>query len=138
MGWNYRVEPVDFDIFIEDEMKARGLTEYQLGVGIDPRKITSRNIENGPQYYMEKIEVWYISESVQDGEPYIGLMLVDFMDYYYSEDPMVQSWGSKFMSSDMGPFFYTCPVEYLDRAPVRSETEQTWRDGVYRRIAANS
>jgi hypothetical protein len=36
-------------------------------------------------------------------------------------------WGYNSMSEDVGPFYYSCPIKFLERAPV---TNQTWRDNV--------
>lgn len=36
-------------------------------------------------------------------------------------------WGYKNMSELMHPVYYTCPLRYLDMAPVQSEA---WREGV--------
>lgn len=36
-------------------------------------------------------------------------------------------WGYKDLDESMHPYYYDCPVEWLDKAPVAS---QPWRDGV--------
>jgi hypothetical protein len=36
-------------------------------------------------------------------------------------------WYHKPMEESMGPYYYSCPLSYLDLAPVAS---QNWRDGV--------
>ena len=36
-------------------------------------------------------------------------------------------WGHKPLEESMHPYYYTCPLRYLDMAPVRSAE---WRDGV--------
>ncbi len=36
-------------------------------------------------------------------------------------------WGYKELCESMGPYYYTCPLKYLDMAPVAN---QEWRDDV--------
>ena len=36
-------------------------------------------------------------------------------------------WGYKDMCESMGPYYYTCPIKYLEMAPVAN---QAWRDEV--------
>jgi len=37
------------------------------------------------------------------------------------------TWGYKDMSEEMHPYYYSCPLSYLDMVPVACEA---WRDGV--------
>jgi hypothetical protein len=41
-------------------------------------------------------------------------------------------WGCKSMSEDVHPYYYTCPLSYLEMVPVACEE---WREGVRRRHA---
>jgi len=40
-------------------------------------------------------------------------------------------WGSKRMEECMGPFYYSCPLEYLDMVPCpKGDTAEKWRESV--------
>ena len=122
----------------------------KANVGNDAVAVTQRNIalDQRLQGYVqhEYIEVWFLSESTKDGQPYIGLLLVDYDGdvkknedtsgrvYEYGGDgewpktsTLVQGWGYKALDCQMGFANYTCPLEYLDEAPVRGEHDEKWR-----------
>lgn len=44
--------------------------------------------------------------------------------------------GYKDMEESMGPYFYSCPLAYLDMVP--EVTNQEWRDGVKARVEAET
>lgn len=65
--------------------------------------------------------LWTVNEiKFADGETkrYIGCTL---MERHGS------SWGYKEMGESMHPYYYTCPLRYLDMAP---EENAKWREGV--------
>jgi hypothetical protein len=46
-------------------------------------------------------------------------------------------WGYKPMDEDMGPYYFTCPVSYLDQAdPPSTDNSREWRDKVRARANA--
>jgi hypothetical protein len=41
------------------------------------------------------------------------------------------TWGYKDMDESIHPYYYDCPIDWLDKAPVLS---QPWRDGVHAKL----
>jgi len=62
--------------------------------------------------------VWEFSPPKEEKTRYIRCDLLDKYD---------DSWGYKDMDESMGPYYYNCPLSYLDMAPVANEK---WREGV--------
>lgn len=58
-------------------------------------------------------EHWMLIE--EHGRP---IILVNLLDQMYGR------WGYKTLDEQMGPYYYQCPVEWLERAPVANEA---WR-----------
>lgn len=66
--------------------------------------------------------LWTVIEKTAPGsepERFIALFLLRRERNY--------GWGYKAMSEQSGPFYYTCPMKFLDMVPVAN---QEWRDGV--------
>lgn len=57
---------------------------------------------------------------VQPAERWIGC---DLLQYSRADD----GWGYKDMEESMGPYYYSCPLKYLDMVP---EANKNWREGV--------
>lgn len=65
-------------------------------------------------------------EQTEENEiaPVIG---IDLMTCYRKDG--ISEWGYKPLDESMGPYYYACPLKYLDAAPVKNEE---WREGVRR------
>jgi hypothetical protein len=62
--------------------------------------------------------LWTIWERKEDGHKFIVLFLL-------ARDR--GNWGYKDMTESMHPYYYDCPLSFLDEVPVASED---WREGV--------
>lgn len=71
--------------------------------------------------------LWIVKEvlnkKVGSAERFIELDLLE-----KSKGDDWNGWGYKDMDESMGPYYYSCPVAYLDMVPV--VTNQAWRDQV--------
>jgi len=83
----------------------------------------------------ERAEIWTLSDSARDGQPYICCHLLDGPERAHSQTALYQH---KVMGLEMGPFYYSCPVGWLERAPIRGrgEAETKWRAERLRRAGA--
>ena len=83
---------------------------------------------------MSRLKIWFIADEDDDTEV-LGVMLVDYYEDKVdnSTHPLIQCWGSKSILSYQVPSYYSCPTDYLDLVPVRSESEQLWRREVLQR-----
>jgi hypothetical protein len=61
--------------------------------------------------------LWMIVEKVQE-DPIILLYLIDKYE---------GCWGYKSIAEVEHPFYFSCPLKFLEKAPVKN---QAWRDGV--------
>jgi hypothetical protein len=59
-------------------------------------------------------------QDVQPAERWITLCLLSYQNGY--------GWGYKDMEESSGPYFYSCPLKYLDMVPVVAS--ESWREGV--------
>lgn len=62
----------------------------------------------------------------QDGTERDRFIGCDLLEYLRSQGPGYQ-WGYKDMCESMHPYYYSCPLKYLDMVPVACEK---WREGV--------
>jgi hypothetical protein len=65
------------------------------------------------------VEQRFRQDTGEVGETYIVLHLLESQRGF--------GWGSKSMTEEMGPYTYTCPLAFLDMAPVANEE---WRKSV--------
>jgi len=63
--------------------------------------------------------LWTVHENKVTGEKWIGCYLLG--------SSRVFGWGYKDMCESMHPYYYSCPLSYLDMAPVACPE---WREGV--------
>lgn len=63
-------------------------------------------------------ELWTIWQNTETGLKYIVLFLLARSN---------GNWGYKDMTESMGPYYYQCPLSFLDEVPVVNEE---WRKGV--------
>lgn len=61
----------------------------------------------------------HLDKSNNSATKYIGCFLIGSEKDY--------GWGYKDMTESMGPYYYSCPLRYLDMAPV---TNEGWREKV--------
>jgi hypothetical protein len=73
--------------------------------------------------------LWTVEQGVKDR--FIGCYLLSKA----SRHPEHCRWGYKDMCESMHPYYYTCPLSYLDMVPVASEE---WRERVRRYHAARN
>jgi len=107
MGWYYTLGATRKDIIAEitaEQSRPDG------GHFKTIRKCTAGNV------------LWALHESKvgDDTQTWIGC-------YLLTNGGNHEGWGYKPMEEAMGPFYYTCPLIYLELAPVAN---QEWRDGV--------
>ena len=155
VGWMISRTIDHLNNYLNDKLGQLQATEVKIAG--DSLEITQGNIgrERRTEGYVphDYIEVWYLAPSPKDGKPYIGVMLVDF-DYdvkagmevsgtvvnkfgdgeWPKSSDLVQAWGYKVFDSSSGLDYLSCPLEYFDQAPARSEEEESWRDKVRRSI----
>lgn len=62
--------------------------------------------------------LWILGQPTQCTHPIIA---------FYLMERAQGTWGYKDMDESMHPYYYDCPVAWLEKAPVAS---QDWRDGV--------
>lgn len=62
-------------------------------------------------------------QEAQPTERWIGC---DLLEYSKSDE----GWGYKDMEESMGPYYFSCPLSYLDMVPVVAN--ESWREGVRR------
>ena len=100
MGWYYTYNASRKDIIAEIVAEQEGFKTI--------RKCTSGNV------------LWTVHESTTQGETttWIGCYLLQ---------RSADGWGYKPMSESMGPYYWSCPLAYLDLAP---EACAEWREGV--------
>lgn len=67
-----------------------------------------------------KGKYWQVLEAKKTGERFIVLYLCEY-------DRHSQDWGYKDICESMGPYYYDCPIKYLDMTPPADEH---WREGV--------
>lgn len=73
-------------------------------------------------------QLWVLVQPQQE-DPFIGLLLLECHD---------GCWGYKDMDESMGPYYYDCPLGFLERAPEppycpidgHLGSRRTWRDHV--------
>ena len=143
MGWLFRRGPLlHLNSYVREIC---GTYEaYEVEVAGSPTEITKENLRRG-NYEHEHIEGWFLTRATKDGEPVICQMLVDFDATakgatglpafddeagreYPHDNPLVQAWGYKVLDSGSGFGSYTCPMRFLDAAPiVRGEHDEAWR-----------
>jgi hypothetical protein len=102
MGWLFGFEQT------REELVARRTSADDAGY----RCLRHRTIGN---------VLWTVWEHTVDGEPprrFIGCDLLARSG---------KTWGYKSMSESMGPYYFTCPLSYLDLVPVANES---WREAV--------
>jgi hypothetical protein len=54
----------------------------------------------------------------------------------YLIEPSAQGWGYKGMDECMGPYYYSCPLEFLERTDGSPYKNEKWRLEVLKRRAA--
>ena len=64
--------------------------------------------------------VWSVSIDGQEKDRFIECNLLRF-------DKKCNGWGYKDMDESMGPYYYSCPLGYLELVP---ELNPEWREGV--------
>jgi hypothetical protein len=68
--------------------------------------------------------LWCVLQPTDGKPPFIGLCLL-------SKDRKDGIWGYKDMTESMHPYYYDCPLCYLDLAPQpEGESAASWREGV--------
>ena len=132
MGWDFLIKQMHIRDFIDHEMKSMEAKTHRMGN--DDLEVTQMNLKAPSNYDHEPIEVWFIADDVDDTQV-LGVMLVDYYEDEVdsSTHPLIQCWGSKSILSYQAPSYHSCPTDYLDIVPVRSESEQRWREEVLRR-----
>lgn len=79
------------------------------------------NSPNCLAYRIEGTVVWSVWCSAENKEDkYIRCDLVEY-------DRRMKCYGHKTMDESMAPFYYSCPLKFLDMAPVANEK---WREEV--------
>jgi len=76
--------------------------------------------------------VWLVVEKATGKE--IRFIGCDLLEYNRSMGPGYE-WGYKDMCESMHPYYYSCPLKYLEMAPVACEE---WREGVRKYHAEHS
>ena len=135
MGWTFTNQTKaalvaellqDWESVIDDsDFSRRYYPNIPAGTRITSKAIRHRLVGN---------ELWYVRETVrtfpdgrQESERWIGVDLLESNG---------RGWGYKSMSEDMGPYYYGCPVEYLELAPQpESEYAGKWREAIRARNA---
>ncbi len=143
MGWLFRQGPLlHLNTYVREICGDH--EAYEVEVAGSPTQITNENLRRD-DYEHDYIEVWFLTRATKDGEPVICQLLVDFdatakgasgppafdgvagREHPHS-DPLVQAWGYKLLDSGSGFGSHSCPMRFLDAAPiVRGEHDQAWR-----------
>jgi hypothetical protein len=92
-------------------------TKGQTKMGIVRELVAADSSREVLQWHLAGRELWTLERWTSDGVVTISVHLLEKQEGY--------GWGSKSMSESMGPFYYGCPPEYLDLAPVGSKA---WRE----------
>jgi hypothetical protein len=66
-------------------------------------------------YTVKGNTIWQVVRNVKEGRTFIVCALLEVDSY---------GWGYKTMSESMHPYYYDCPLKYLDMAPPEC---QEWR-----------
>jgi len=75
--------------------------------------------------------LWAVHDRLKDGER--DPAWPAFIGCYLLECQLGYGWGYKDMDETMGPYYYTCPVSYLDLAgEPRNDAARKWREQVRR------
>jgi len=89
-----------------------------------------------PETGSQRIEVWTLSRSAHDGLPWICCHLIDGPSRAHS-GTVLYNW--KPMGLEMGPFYYGCPLSWLERTKglrLEGEAERKWRAERLKRAGA--
>ena len=111
MGWYYETNSTRKSII--NELTSSGIT----------RKLIKSCYRGNPFSGV----LWTVWESkpdmitVQEADRWIGCDLLQY-------DRALPGWGYKPMEESMGPYFYSCPLGYLEIVP--HNTNPKWREGV--------
>lgn len=84
----------------------------------------------------QRVEVWTLCNSAHDGQPWICCHLLDGPERAHSVSALYQH---KPMGLEMGPFYYGCPISWLERTKglrPESEAESKWRAERLKRAGA--
>lgn len=115
MGWTYTPN-ISFKAFVDHLNKDWTL---QSGKNICIKHCYRGNPSGGRLWQVRKVVF-------NDGktETYISLYLIRYEKGY--------GWGEKHMDEEMGPYYYDCPLKYLDLVPCpKSKSATEWRTRVY-------
>jgi hypothetical protein len=114
MGWLYNTHPQSKDSFVKETLERN----FPVGSRLC---LLDHSVRGG--------RLWVLIQP--DGhEPVIGLFLL--------ERDSDGCWGRKDMDESMGPYYYDCPLRWLERAPEppscpvdgHAGSRRTWRDFV--------
>lgn len=115
MGWLFKYGATRSDLIRELSDKSVVQLRPNGGTFATLRRCTRGNV------------LWALHESIDpDG------VSTRFIACYLLQRS-AEGWGYKDMDESMGPYYYTCPISYLDEAsePI-SETARKWREEVRR------
>lgn len=107
MGWSYTKNATRRDIIEYWTGKPGDVFPAALGEGWQCLAHSTRG------------NVLWTVEQRPDGHRFIGCMLLSKERGY--------GWGSKAMEESMHPYYYSCPLAYLDMVP---QANAAWREGV--------
>jgi len=113
MGWSYTYDATKADI-IDNLTRMQGWGEGREGGAI--KHCVRGNV------------LWTVHE-IRDVTTHANA--IRFIGCFLLGKAKDCGWGSKDMEESMGPCYYSCPLEYLDMAPIpEGEYAKGWRDNV--------
>jgi hypothetical protein len=122
MGWLYNTHPQPKKLFIDDVLR-RNFTD-------DNCSLLASSLRGN--------RLWILARNKREDAPFIALFLLACYK---------GCWGYKDIYESMGPYYYDCPLSFLDQAPEppycsidghAGEPRTTWRDHVRRFHAAQA
>jgi hypothetical protein len=123
MGWDFTKGST------KREIVAEVLAEYRNSEGVASRVIAHREVNKPGETPVLYVVREFFSEALQKRVGgYIEVVLLDKQTKSKVCD--WSGWGYKRMGEDEHPYYYDCPLEFLDLIPTDNASALDWRDRV--------
>lgn len=133
MGWDTHADPIPFDELVTDQL--RHCQAVASTRNRDPDAVAEfvRRCDEQPDRELPPLEIWYLApqydrpSALYPGVILFNLFTPDRQYRKFGRDATVRCWSYNIMSADMGPLYYDCPPEYIDKTVPANDCERQWR-----------
>jgi hypothetical protein len=89
---------------------------------VEKKQIVERLVKGTKKHKVVGNRLWYVAKDSESGSDFIGLCLLSKSEGH---------WGYKSLSESMGPYYYDCPLKFLEETAGVSSANQEWRELVH-------